>query len=340
MNSKQNILYIFIFVGLFLVDIPCNSQQTPAYSQFMMNRFLLNPARTGAYGYTAINVIAREQWLGLQNSPKTHAISFQSRILKRSFVRNRRSPKRRYKEGGLFRSGRIGIGGYLFNDQTGAINRTGGQLTYAYHINMRQSQLSFGLSTQFFQFNLKESEIKLFEGDEDDPLLLNNKHALYIPDASVGVYFIGPGIFAGLSGTQLFQSSLKFGPAQESDYKMMRYYYGIVGYEFVLNRYYKVEPSLLVKSNDNLYSQFDINCRFYYKNDYWSGLSFRTGTLHGNLGSAIVVMGGLNIDNLYFGYAFDYTLNSLQRHSFGSHELTVAIKFGDSPQRYRWLIRY
>jgi type IX secretion system PorP/SprF family membrane protein len=329
--------YKILLAITLLAFLPVKSQQLPVYSQFMMNRFLINPARTGAYGYTAINLIAREQWLGFKDAPSTHAISFQTRLLQQSYMSKGRSPRKKYGKS-IFRSGRIGLGGYLYSDNTGITNRTGGQLSYSYHITFQQSQLSFGLSTSILQFKLKNDEIILY--DDEDPFLLGNKHTLYIPDASVGIYYTYPSLFAGISATQLFQSSLKFGDAGGKQYELLRYYYTIVGYKYQLDRYYEIEPSLLMKTNEQLYSQFDINFRVYYKREYWGGLSFRSGSYKGNLGSALIFMGGVKVDKFIFGYAFDYSLNKIQRHSFGSHELSAAIQFGDSPQRYRWLRRY
>lgn len=339
MTKRAYILLLLLSLLFTALRFTLQAQQAPVYSQFMMNRFLINPARAGAYGYTAINVTAREQWLGIKNSPKTHAIAFQSRVLRKSYISNDRSPRQKYGKS-LLRGGRVGIGGYVFNDRLGAIDRTGGKLTYAYHITFQQSQLSFGVSGSFLQYRLLEDRIKLLEGHESDPLLSKNKNVLYIPDASVGMYYTYPQIFAGISATQLFKSSLKFGDVDKGQYRLHRYYYGILGYKYKIKKDYAIEPSVLFKSNENLHAQLDVNVRFYYKRDYWGGLSFRTGDIYRNIGSAVVVMGGVSVGKLIFGYAFDYTLNTVQRHSYGSHELTAAVKFGDSPRRYRWLRRY
>jgi hypothetical protein len=43
---------------------------------------------------------------------------------------------------------------------------------------------------------------------------------------------------------------------------------------------------------------------------------------------------------MYIGYAFDFTLQEIQRVTYGTHELTVAIRFGDRARKYRWLDRY
>ena len=44
--------------------------------------------------------------------------------------------------------------------------------------------------------------------------------------------------------------------------------------------------------------------------------------------------------SVYIGYAFDFTLNEIQRVTYGTHEVTMALKFGDSAKRFRWLDRY
>lgn len=306
-----------------------HAQQLPLYSQYMMNRFLINPAVAGSEGYTSVNITAREQWLGMKNAPKTHAISAQTRVLKNSFISRHMSIRKDAKKSS--RSGRVGLGAYVFNDQTGIVNRTGLQLTYAYHIKMKEGQLSFGLSGTGFQFSIDENRLRLYEpGDE---LIENAQKTMFIPDANTGVYYSNPKLYAGLSVAQLFQSSLKFSERGYESYRLLRHYYLTGGINFDVGYNMMIEPSLLVKTSQNWNFQADINTRLYFRDEYWAGLSYRTG-------GAIIVMAGVKVDKFYFGYAFDYTLSSIMKHSFGSHEIMIAVKFGDSARRYRWLIRY
>jgi len=79
--------------------------------------------------------------------------------------------------------------------------------------------------------------------------------------------------------------------------------------------------------------QVDLTAKAFFYQDYWAGLSFRTG-------SALVLMGGVKVDKFYFGYAIDFPLNSLMRHSYGSHEIIIAMKLGDNARRYKWLHRF
>lgn len=298
------------------------------YSQYMMNGFLFNPAIAGSEGYTAINLIAREQWIGLRNAPKTHAISGQTRILKNSYISKAASVRKRQKLSS--RSGKVGVGGYVFNDKNGPIDRTGMQLTYAYHIRMHQSQLSFGLSGMFYQFSIDQEKLRF---EEQDLFFDMADKSIFIPDASFGVYYTNPNVFAGFSASQLFQSAIRFGEKGYAEYKMKRYYYLTGGYDFEVNPSLTIEPSLLFKTSGDLVWQADINTKFIINDDYWGGLSYRTG-------GSLIIMGGLKIDKYVFGYAFDYTLSSIMKHSYGSHEFMFSILFGDNARRYRWLNRY
>lgn len=72
-----------------------HGQQLPVYSQYTFNKFLLNPAAAGSDGYTTINLVAREQWVGFEGTPKTHAIMIDSRLLRNSFISKNASVRRK-----------------------------------------------------------------------------------------------------------------------------------------------------------------------------------------------------------------------------------------------------
>ncbi|MBN1183752.1 MAG: PorP/SprF family type IX secretion system membrane protein [Bacteroidales bacterium] len=330
--------------GLVLLGFVCflsifktQSQQDPVFSQYMMNAYLINPAIAGSAGYTEFCLTAREQWVGFKGTPKTHAICGQTRILRNSFINKNASVKKKHRLSS--RSGRVGLGGYIFNDRTGAIGRTGFQGTYSYHIDMHSSQLSFGISTKAYQYKLHDG-IEL--PDADDNFFFNKDKVYFVPDANFGVYFTGYGFNGGVSSSNVFQSKLRLwdkATMKESEDITLRSYYMLGGYSFTIDNEFGVEPSFLLKINNIGSAQMDLNAKVYYKDDYWTGLSFRTGEKSHKI-SDFVVMGGLRVDNIYFGYAFDYATSEIMAHTFGSHEFMIAMKFGDNARRYRWLNRY
>ena len=323
----KRVLYLLILLGVCPTE--GKAQQVPLYSQYMLNGFLLNPAVAGSEGYTAVNLTAREQWVGFANSPGTYALSFQTRLIKNSYNSRGSSLKRRRTKGSG--SGKVGLGGYLFNDKNGAVSRTGLKFSYAYHINFSYSQLSFGLSLIGYQFRLDEDLISL--ENPGDELWLGASKAVFIPDADAGVYYSTRDYWLGFSVDQLFESTLKIGDSGYDQYKMERNYYLMGGYDFQIRRDIILTPSTLIKYAENGKLQLEIDGKLFYQQSYWAGLGYRTG-------SALIVMAGVSVDKLVFGYAFDIGLNSIMKYSYGTHEFTFIAKFGDNVGRYRWLNRF
>jgi len=95
----------------------------------------------------------------------------------------------------------------------------------------------------------------------------------------------------------------------------------------------ELEPSVMVKATEIGLAQADITLKLIYNQFYWAGISYRTQTSIG------LLIGG-RAKKIYLGYAFDYNLSDIQKYSFGSHEINISIKFGDSSRRYRWMKRY
>jgi type IX secretion system PorP/SprF family membrane protein len=316
---------------LFLICKITFGQQLPLYSQYLYNKFLINPAVAGSDGYTSLNLTAREQWVGYSGAPRTFSFSMQTRMLKKSYVIKRlRSRRQVYRPK---TDGRVGLGGYIFSDKNGLVQRTGFQVSYAYHMWLQNNtQLSMGLALTGYHFKINEDEIN-FE-DPNEPWLNNNlRLGIFVPDASFGIYLLNAKYNIGFSANQLFEASAKIGDYAYKNYKMSRHYYLFGSYYFSSGSYSEIEPSFLVMMSEQLKPQADIGITYIYNQDFWAGLAYRTsGALIANL--------GVKYNNMYIGYSFDFTLQEIQRITYGTHEITFAVKFGDSARKYRWLDRY
>ena len=325
--------YIGILCLLFVTHSVIG-QQKPMYSQYMFNTFLINPAAAGSEGFTSVNFTGRSQWLGLANSPQTQCISAQTRVLKNSFIAKALSLRKKYSK--RSKSGRVGLGTYFYNDTYGAIRRTGGQVTYAYHIPLRQSQLSFGLSAEAFQYKLDKAMAQNTDNLRNDYYINNNSFNKFVFDGNFGAQFTTPLMYAGLSISDLFNSALNLGSSSNASNRLDRNYNIMGGYKFEVNRFVLIEPSTLLKVTERGVFQMDLTARAYYREDYWGGLSYRTGAGAGS----IIILAGVRVNKYYFGYAFDYTLSDISTNTLGSHEFMLSLKFGENARRYRWLNRY
>jgi type IX secretion system PorP/SprF family membrane protein len=306
------------------------AQQLPLFSQYMFNTFLINPACAGIDGLTSINLTARQQWLGIKDAPQTEVLTGQTRLYADNFITRLAHVHRRDHNGSV--SGRVGLGVNFYNDKNGLINRTGFQFTYAYHLPLDLSELSFGLSLTAYQFKVNKD--KMILNDYSDDLYNNSDFSRFIPDFNFGAIYTTKDYYVGLSVSQLMQSSIQFGNSGTSDaYRLYRHYYLHGGYTYAINRDYVLQSYALLKTSKTAHPQLDIGSKVMIQNEYWAGLSFRTG-------SAFIIMGGVTVDKYSFGYAFDYNLSSISQHSFGSHEVMIAIKFGDNANKFKWLNRF
>jgi type IX secretion system PorP/SprF family membrane protein len=320
------------YISLFLISgALLKGQQLPIYSQYLYNKFLINPAVAGSDGYTSFNLTAREQWVGYYGAPRTFSFSGQTRILKRSYIMKQTNVKR-----SIYRpksDGKVGIGGYIFSDKNGLVQRTGFQAAYSYHLWLQNStQLSMGLAVTGYHFKVNEKEIN-FE-DPNDPLLNSDlRRGIFIPDASFGLYLLNAKYSVGFSADQLSQASAKLGSGAYSKFKMSRQYNIFASYNFAKGPYIEFQPSLMFRMSEQFKPQADFGLTYIYNQSFWAGINYRTS-------KAIIANVGFKYQNLFFGYAFDFTLQEIQQITYGTHEITLAVKFGDNARRYRWLDRY
>jgi type IX secretion system PorP/SprF family membrane protein len=343
-SVKSTVLGLIILVCCINKGI---SQQAPRFSQFILNEFIINPSVAGADGRTAVTLAGRKEWLGFDKSvptPESYALSFQTRFLKKRLtVKSDKSGNKLFKS----TKGRVGVGGTIINDYNGAMQRLGLGATYAYHLRINESQLSFGLTASITQLQVRSKYLNFKDNTNETMLALANA-SIWIPDFAVGVSYMYRRFRAGFSTAQLLESSVIWGNSSlnlsNANIHFRRNYFLHAAYcnQFNSHNKWEYEPSALVKFNDpvSLNSNYngakvqaDMLLRLIYDQSYWFGGGYRTS-------NEFIVMGGLKYKNVYFTYSFDYGANGITRYSYGSHEISLSLKFGDTARRYLWEDRY
>ena len=315
-------------------------QQMPLYSQYLYNKFLINPAHAGSDGYTSFNLTAREQWVGYSSAPRTYSLSWQTRMLK-----NESQVKKNIFNKTVFRpktDGRVGFGGYIFSDRNGLVQRTGLQMTYSYHMWIHDyTQLSMGLAMTGYHYKINANEHSFY--DPGEPWLNDNlRKGVFIPDLDFGLYLLNPRFDIGFSAQQIMGAyeKLRLGDNVYHNLRIDRHFYLFGSYTFYTGVKTEIEPSLLLKMSEQIRPQADLGLTFSYDESVWAGLTYRTGgALIANLRFKYI-NSRIDMTTMFFGYSYDFTLNEIQRATYGTHELTLAVKLGDSNRRYRWVDRY
>ncbi len=305
---------------VFLLGVLCGYSQRrlPMNSQYLMNNyFMISPSYIAPYGtYSKIRLTHRHQWLGLERSPYTTILTFQSSYFKNSAV-----------------------GGYVFGDSNGIYSQKGGQLTYAYQINMKKDMsykhaLSFGLS-----FNLLQNSIdrtKLYQIDKNDPVL-TGKTSEIVPDFNFGVSYNFKDFFASLAWFNILtansysQLNTQIQNNEVNDIRIL----ASAGYLAYQNQYFSIVPSIFFNYSSAIYSFVDINVRLNFVEelfDYWFIISTRKAFDNDELSSISTIL-GLTKDNYHFGYNFELPLDKIM--GFGTHQimLGIDINFGNEVKK-------
>jgi len=326
-NHMKKLLLLFLCV----ISVTAYSQQVPLYSQYMVNRFMLNPAAAGVEGDAVLNLNSRNQWLGYQGAPNTQMLTTEMRF--NQLISSSKSKKRgKYAFSGRKLQNRndskVGIGGGLFTDNNGRIRNTGISLAYAYHIPFRYFQLSMGLTFVGSQTGIDVTPEDLVDAND---ALIAGKRNFFSPDFNAGIYLSSRDYYIGISAIRLFQSYFKLGYDNDENFRLLRQYYLMGGYRFRMSSDFKLEPSLLFSSNENAQLTLDVNVKAYLLEMYWVGVSYRST-------GAVVGMIGGKLDRYHFGYAFDYLMGGgiSDVSKFGSHELVLGITFGADKTKSRY----
>src|ERR1044071_948224 len=195
-----------LFAGL--VSLAVVAQQTPHFSQYMINDYVLNPAIGGKFNYFLGMSANRYQWGGIDDAPRTYNLSVH----------------------GPLKWDHMGIGGQLFTDIVGPTRRTGFYMSYAYHAPLNDKiKLSFGLTAGIMQFMVDGQKINLH--DNGDLVLTNALQSVLTPDFDAGFLLYSDRFWVGASVMQIQQNKLKFFDYMSNTTSIMtRHYYGMLGY--------------------------------------------------------------------------------------------------------------
>jgi len=308
---KRIIIHI-IFIVVAIANLQAQLQSV--LSQYNTLPYLINPAAAGSSGQTSSAIASRNQWVGIEKAPRYNLFCAETRFKKKT-------GGGAGSDEGLFNSkmGRVGLGFSLYNDRNGHFDRTGFQMTYAYHIALRgYNQLSFGLTGSAFQMRVNDKDMTLRE--PGDPVMSGLTKVIYVPDANVGILFSGIKYYAGASVGQLFNAQIKFGNENLGYYQLQRCYYATAGYFIdIPNTKGMLEPTFLFKtSGEN--TQFELGAVYHNNKAFMAGASVRTGT------SVIFRIGGY-LGNYMICYAYDWGFASINKYSFGTHEIVIVYHY-------------
>ena len=296
--KKIPILIIAICFGGML-----KAQQLPQITQYMINNYAINPAVSGMYDYYQIKTTIRNQWVGvIDEAPRTTMMSIYGSKNKN-----------------------IGIGGLLFNDETGPISRIGGSASYTYSISMASKiNLSFALSGGFTQWKICKQ--CLDAEDINDVVLKGGNLVRSAPDATFGFNMYGDKWYLGAAIPQLLSANLdlmddNYSSLLESTGSLDQHIYMLGAYKIDFNSSWSIEPSILLKDVEAAPLQADLGFKTMYNDLLWFGMGYR------NNGEITTLLGYSFQDRYTIGYSYDIPSADVNIAPGTSHEFMIGIRF-------------
>ncbi len=297
-----------LFAALTGLVISANAQQIPLYSHLYFAQAMVNPARSGAKGFSELVTIHRQQWQGMEGAPETSALLFN----------------------GATNKERIGYSVYAFTDATDIVRRSGVYGHYAYHAQLAEnSVLSFGIGAGYVNNTFDMASIRV--KNEGDPFLFpaNTNGTL---DINLGLNLKVENFQLGLAAPQVLAPAITYsnnytGPVA---FHLIRHYVVQTQYDLPIQKdRMTLSPLVVVRAANHVTPQVDAGMMFNVTEYGYVGALYRS-----NFGASAQI--GVHLTPLLtLGYAHDFSTNEYATSLGMSNEFILTYRFGDNKRNDR-----
>lgn len=260
MNFRRKLIITATIIGLttFLLHTVA-AQQTPLFSEYNYNPFIINPAYAGLTPNTEFSISNSGHFNAFEGSPKSFAFSGHGST-------NRK---------------KVGLGLGLISDQIGVSTSTSFFAAYSYKIffdfdsdrpywqNYTPGVLSFGISGGLQRYSENLTEL----GIVNDDVFAEDINAM-VPTIGFGFLFNHSSFYVGFSSPNVIGDAL----VSDKSFNITNTYYGYFGYRFFNNRFKDliIKPNILLKHQQGAPLQADINIAVSVRNKFEVGAGYRT----------------------------------------------------------------
>lgn len=347
----------------FLSTFVSFAQQTPQFTQFMMNKYIYNAAFAGFEDYLDIKTGFRTQWTGINTTNRTAYLTanfaidksdrtstgrtpFMSKTIRRNFTPT--YIRQKTKRSGFHQ----GIGFQGYSDQIGGLTSTSLAGTYAYHLSVGgEKKIAVGATAGYYFRNLNMSGFNV--KDPGDPFVMYNDQNLpsLMPSGQVsggqslinlGALYYNRNFYIGLSANQIIFDSFSYLRTSDGSDTLTRL---TINPEKTLT----YQALLLGSTNPNFFFQTGMDIK---SGEYWTyspsilvkymkgfslgmeanmRVTFNDAIWAGATyrhNEAIGLLFGMHLSQqLNLTYSYETHANGYMQSSMGSHEIVLAMKF-------------
>ena len=312
-NMRKLIIYLLFFI---MANSYGQELNLPVFTQYLAdNNFVVSPTYAGIGDNLKIRANGLTQWVGIKDAPDNQSVYADFRIANRS-----------------------GVGLSFYNDRNGNTYQTGAKFSFAQHLTLdyySKQYLSFGISYNINNFRIDVNNFQSYNQNNGAPIPSNitDDRRTSNNNFDVGILYRNKGFFASFNANNILEKKIDQ-DIRVSEPNMLLNYQIYSGYTFrgPKKSGLEFEPSIYYQmfSSDKR-SSTDVNFKFRkynkYEDYYWAGISYRYLNDQFFKPLNIGPMAGFKKSNLYFGYAYQVTMNELSGFNSGTHVITIGLDF-------------
>lgn len=287
--------FFIILICLFTTSL--YAQKELKMSQYMYNKYVMNPAFGGYHEVLSLYSSFRKQWLGFDNSPKGAFFSMHSPL----------------------KNEKIALGIQFFNEKIAITHNAGFNISYAYRVTLQnKAKLAFGISAGMVNYKSNWNEVILVDAEDH---VFDGAYQSSAPWLGFGVGIYDHKYFAGFSiPSFIFYDRYEAGE-NVLDFSKIDYLV-TGGYLFNLSEDISLQPSVLIRINPNQKTYFDFGATTILMRSFIVGVCYRTtNEITGIVGYQIT-------PQFRFTYSLDYDIDPIGSYNSGTHEIAIQFDFG------------
>ena len=284
-----------IFCGLLATGLSVRAQQYPVFTQYYFNELVINPAYAGSQVQLSATAMYRNQWVNFPGAPKTFSVSAHTALIR----------------------GKIGVGLLVNHDEIGSYSNENVYGYYSYMLRFPKATLSMGLQAGF---NILGADFSKLDLQNPQDLSFSAFFNELKPNFGVGIYYNKKNWFLGASVPFMLNNAV-FTSIESflTEIREARYYFIRGGFVTPLDatERVKINPSFLIRAQENQPLSFDFNLAFIIDDILSVGGSYR------NVDALMTFIDLKLSEKLHFGYSYDWTQSEINQFSNGSHEFML-----------------
>lgn len=294
---KKSILYIFA-ISLALTSITkVAAQQDPNFTLYNFNMNIINPAFAGIKDSPELNLVYRNQFLGVDDAPRTISMAYSRAIAKN-----------------------LGIGVSVINDRVFVLTETDIAIDISYKVKLsEETNLYFGLKAGGGFVNV---DLTKTNAPGNDPLFTQNQ-SFFNPHVGAGLNLQNKKFYVSISTPNFLRGKRyeKNGNRPSAAVESAHFYIG-GGYHFNINENLILTPRFMMRDVEGAPTSYDLGASIDIHQKIIAGANYR-------IEETVSVYGLFQIvDKLKLGAAYDITQSSANlTNDNGSIELILKYQF-------------